>query len=339
MTEDPRRHERPAGSVRAHASQGLPDVGIAALVTELERRVRAETDWQDLARARLLGSLGAEIDLRNVTPANHYSVAKSMGYVQWIAQHPDVQADLAELQHATCVDVGCGSINPVGPLFGLLLAGAGRGIAIDVDEVTSLGCATRALYACLAAAVTGTAKPPLDASAAELLARVESFDLDKLAHGDASGIDRRRLDYVQKPLAEAGLDDGSADVFLSMAFFEHVPDPDAIIAEMARASRPGALGLHSIDGADHRMYSDASVHPLAFLREPGDDTMLFGSNRIRPLAFAELFERHGFEVRRVEPMRPIELGDDEVAAFAPQFRGLPREHLEVTGATFYVRRR
>lgn len=44
--------------------------------------------------------------------------------------------------------------------------------------------------------------------------------------------------------------------------------------------------------------------------------MYRNSNRIRPLEFAPIFEKHGFQVQQFIPMRNIALTGEQIAAFA-----------------------
>lgn len=313
---------------------------IDGLIEEILSRVgEDEAVLQPPRTARLSGILGAELDLRLKSSSNRYSVEKSMSSLHALQSHPDIGPSMDGLRDATCMDFGCGSLSPIAGVFAMLLAGARRGIAIDVEEVESVGCAVRALYATLSAALTRTSRPKIAATADQILKRVASFDWDKVAAGDVNGVDWSRLSCLQKPLVDAGLDDGSIDVLVSNSVFEHLADPDEILTEMARIVRPGGLCMHAIDGVDHRSYADSTIDPLAFLNDESTDPIVHGCNRIRPLQFTSIFERHGFEVRGIRQGPRTPIPDELVRGFAPQFRDLAREHLEVPRARFYLRRR
>lgn len=310
------------------------------LITELTARVRAGEQADSTIIARLLGVLAAEIGTRP-DPSDRYSPQASMIHLSNLLGHPDItRPALPELQGATCLDFGCGGLNPVGGLFALLLAGAGKGIAVDLDDVHSIPCAVRALYNLLCAAITHTVRPAIPGSADELLARMASFDVRLLAQGEISGIDEQRLCYLQKPLQDAGLETASIDLLVSNSVLEHIEDPDPLIAEMARIVRPGGLAVHAIDGYDHRHYHrPREISPHEFLFDPSEATLLHGCNRIRPLQFAARFEAAGFEVRRLEECNRVAIADADLERLAPAFRDLPRDHLEVARARYHLRRR
>ena len=264
-----------------------------------------------------------------------------MNLLLMLQVHPDLGPDFHALQDARCLDFGCGGLNPGGGLFAMLLAGARSGVAVDLDPVESLGCAARCLYATLGAALMRTSLPRIPGTAQEILDRVATFNWEKLAAGDIEGVDWSRLQYVQRDLADVGIEDAGIDILVSTSVFEHLADPGDVIAEMARIVRPGGLCVHAIDGFDHRSYGSSAIDALEFLREDCDDKLVWGCNRIRPLAFAPMFEEHGFEVRMVhkDDDAHIALTDTQVGELAPQFRDLPREHLQLGRARFYLRRR
>src|SRR5205823_5026464 len=119
----------------------------------------------------------------------------------------------------------------------------------------------------------------------------------------------------------------------------HVAEVDATVAEMARVTRPGGFGCHSIDGSDHDSFDDPTRHPLAFLAVESDQPMVRDCNRIRPLAFLAVFERHGFEVLNVSPHRRVPVEPALQATFVEPFRSASREEVEVVGAMVYLRKR
>ncbi len=331
--------KQPVGSVREGWS-ARDESDTEGMIRKLTQRIREEPRLAESNRTvRLLGTLGAELDLRMRNPANRYSVEKSMLPLWGLESHPDIGVDFASLRDATCLDFGCGGLNPAGGLLAMLLAGAKRGIAVDLDDVQSPPCAARSLYAVFAAALSQTSRPRIPATADQIFKRVDSFDWDKLAYGDIEGVDWSRLTYIQQTLSDAAIADASIDVLVSNSVFEHLPDPESIIAEMARVVRPGGLCVHSIDGVDHRSYRNKKLHVLEFLGDDSQDELIHGCNRIRPLSFQPMFEKHGFEVRGILSGPRVPLTTEIVQGFAPQFRELPHEHLEVSHARFYLRRR
>ncbi len=254
-----------------------------------------------------------------------------------LAHHPDFETSW--LKGKTCLEFGCGGLNPGGTMFAMLLQGAHSAYAVDLDEVESVPLACRALYTIAAAAVMGVDGADIQGDPEEILARVSSFDLEKLADGDPKGLDLERLRHIQAPIEDAGIPPGSVDVVTSNSVYEHLADPDEITAQLARLLRPGGLAVHAIDGFDHRTYANGQLHPLTFLHDETNEPLVHGCNRIRPLAFAEVFERHGLEVRGVLKGAKLPLDEVEIAALAAPYRDLPREHLEVARARFYLRKR
>lgn len=329
----------PPGSVRS-APRSRLNVPLDTLISELTRRVRAGEQADSTIVARMLGVLAAEIGARP-DASDRYSPQASMIHLSNLLGHPDVtRPALPELQGAVCLDFGSGGLNPAGGLFALLLAGAERGIAVDLDDIHSVPCAVRALYNLLCAAITHTVRPAIPGSSEQLLSRVQSFDIARLAAGDIEGIDEQRLCYLQKPLQAAGLGPGSIDLLVSNSVLEHIDDLDPVLAEMARIVRPGGLAVHAIDGYDHRHYHlPREISPHEFLFDASDDVLLHGCNRIRPMQFAARFEAFGFEVRRLEKSNLVPISDADHDRLAPAFRDLPRDHIEVARARYYLRRR
>lgn len=56
---------------------------------------------------------------------------------------------------------------------------------------------------------------------------------------------------VQRLLSTKELPSGSVDCILSNSVLEHVAEPDALFAELARLLRPGGFMLHIVDYRDH----------------------------------------------------------------------------------------
>lgn len=115
--------------------------------------------------------------------------------------------------------------------------------------------------------------------------------------------------------------DSSVDIVLSNAVLEHLYDPERALANLARFSRHGALGLHQVDFRDHRSMD----RPLEFLllgdadfaREFEERHGECG-NRIRPSELKVLFEKAGFRVVEFEPNILAE--DSYLEAFISRLR-------------------
>ncbi|MEM7204117.1 MAG: class I SAM-dependent methyltransferase [Planctomycetota bacterium] len=315
----------------------LHGISSVALARELLRRLQLQS--LDAGRQqKVLGRLAAELGVRTQRGANRFSVARSLVQARKLLRHPDFT--VPDLAGAVCVDLGCGTFNPLGGVFALILLGAARGIGIDTDPVTSVEPSVRALYDCAASFATGVVEPSaLLVPAGLLQRRLAGFDLAKLARGDVDGVDATRLEFRIADAKTTQLEDASIDVVTSKSFLEHIDDPDAVLAELARITRPGGLAFHAIDGFDHRHWGNHEVHPLEFLREPPGPPIVHGCNRLRPLEFSARFERHGFDVRGVVEGQHVEITPELRASLAEPYRDLPTEVLAAGAADFYLRRR
>ena len=80
------------------------------------------------------------------------------------------------------------------------------------------------------------------------------------------------------------------------------------------------------------------VIPLEFLTEASNETIVHGSNRTRPLQFAALFEKHGFEVIAIEPFERVDVSPELRNRFVEPYRSMTDEVLAVTIAKIVVRR-
>jgi SAM-dependent methyltransferase len=241
---------------------------------------------------------------------------------------------------ATIVELGCGSINPFGLLFLFLMIGARQGIAVDLDPIQDISRSARALAECAAMMLIDPKQLVGDyrITREQVLHNIKSFDLAKLNAGDASGIDGGQLRYCQDPMEALPLQDGEADLVISTAVLEHIKYVEATIDEMARITRKGGFGIHTIDGSDHHRYGDPACHPLELLTEAEDQLMVYGSNRIRPTEFGPLFERHGFEVIGFTTFERVEINATLRERLAAPFRSMSNEVLGVIVGKLVVRR-
>lgn len=243
------------------------------------------------------------------------------------------------LRGMTVLELGSGSVNPLGVVFMFLIAGARRGIAVDLDVPQDLPLSCRALARCGAYAV---AAPSLlfdycSLSPDAIRDNLRGIDLEKLWHGDSSGLGDR-AEYRQESADKLSLGTGSVDFCTTTSFFEHVADVDAAIAEIARVTRTGGLGSHSIDGADHRSYNDPRIGPLDFLSIDTTAFIVHECNRVRPLEFPNIFERHGFSVEHVEPHIRHEVSAQARDAMVEPWSAMSVKMLEVLSLTLYVRK-
>jgi SAM-dependent methyltransferase len=332
----------PAGTlnrpVRAGHVKALKGISSKVLTSEVLARIQ-EGEFSATEESVLLGceiqdALRAVLD----TSRNRASRRRYRDQVQMYEALPEPRPPMAG---ATILDLGCGALNPYGTSFTFLMLGARRGLAVDLDEILDVPRAVRAL-ADLAAMMLIDPKAIIGdfpVTRAELLQHIGSFDLPSLARGDPDGIDRNRLVYLRESVEALPLADGEADYVFSNAMLEHLPDPDTAIAEMARVTRPGGVGVHIVDGSDHRTYADPTHHPLEFLTEKSGRPIVHGSNRVRPAEFLPVFERHGLDVLSFRPFRRIEIPDQLRKRLAEPWRGMDTEVLAVLDGQICVRRR
>lgn len=175
-------------------------------------------------------------------------------------------------------------------------------------------------------------RPELDTAPIETLLAAESF-VPEVVDGLHLGIE---------DLAE--IDDGSFDLVVSNAVFEHVGNVPRAFTILARITRPGGVGIHQVDFRDHRDFS----RPLEYLTLPGDDfAALFAEvhgecgNRWRPDAMGLVIAESGFEVSSFEAnMQADETYLDELLPrLSSDYAGMSRESLRAISGCFVLRRR
>jgi SAM-dependent methyltransferase len=239
---------------------------------------------------------------------------------------------------ATWLDLGCGSVNPLGMVFLMFLLGAKRGIAVDLDPVQDLERAARGLARLAAAMLEDPAYIPCEfaVTRAQLAANLGDLDLARLQRGDTSGLQERFL-YRNESASRLSLESGSIDVVMSNSFLEHIEQLDEVLAEIARVTARSGFGVHSIDGIDHHHYGNRALHPLDFLRRP-QPGMVHGSNRVRPLEFPAWFERHGMKVQQMIRLHTVPVTPEVIDSFAMPWRAMSREALETTTVVLVVRK-
>ncbi|MDM7916531.1 MAG: methyltransferase domain-containing protein [Candidatus Eisenbacteria bacterium] len=129
--------------------------------------------------------------------------------------------------------------------------------------------------------------------------------------------------------------DGSVDVTFSVAVLEHV-SADAmpfVASELCRLTRPGGVGYHRVDLADH--YS-RRTEPFRMLQySPREYRWMYGrrgssSNRLRMDDIVSIYRSAGFSKVGVEDVRrfaDVERFDCWVSRFHPDFRDGDRDML------------
>lgn len=333
-------YEEPAGTLRRIATSSpsdLDSVPVLDLVTALRRRLAAGVDLGfDVDQ---LGVLSIESELAGNVLGNRFACAR-VAMLASMAE-PLVSAGKLRIEGATVVELGCGSINPLGTLLLHVLCGAAAAHGFDLDPPQDVRSAVRVL-ARLASHMLCMPKllvPWLPVDRAFVARQFEGFDPVRLWQGEPDGIDARRLRLHRRSAGDTGLPGASVDYAYSVSFLEHVPDVDVVAAELARITRPGGFGVHSIDGIDHWHYGDQKLHPLEFLREPAGPPLVHGSNRLRPAEFLPVFERHGFVVERYDVHERLVVSEEVRATFAEPFRSLSPDVLgQLTGVVTLRRR-
>jgi SAM-dependent methyltransferase len=314
------------------------NISLASLTSEMLGRIQ-EGEFSNSEHSILLGSeleeaLRPAIDVH----INRMSRQRCFDLFSNLCEWEESVRGL--LRGATVVELGCGSLNPFGLLFVILMAGAQRAIAIDLDGVQDMKRAVKVLADLAGIMLVNPASlvGEYPISRYEILQNIGSFDLTRLQNGDVTGIDASRLVYKQDSVHAMTLKDGEADIIVSTAFLEHITSVDAALSEMARVTRPGGIGVHIIDGSDHRRYGASKFRPLDFLTEDVSDELVYGSNRIRPLLFGQLFERHGFEVLSMVPFEEVDISPQLRSRLVEPFSSMPEEVLSVIGAKIVTRR-
>lgn len=318
-------------------SSRLRNASFEELVAEMLARIHDDpfsTEFNIALGCRLEDALRDALDIEGNRRSRQHQLDLFRGVYNGLGPL------LFDVEDATIVDVGCGSINPLGLLFLFLMLGARRGIAIDLDAIQDMPKAVRTLADSAGVMLTdpGAIVGDYSIKPEDVLRNIASFDLARMSSGDASGVDAARLRYQRESISALSLQDGEADFVISHWFLEHVECVDEAIAELARITRHGGLGVHRIDGTDHRRHSRPDHHPLDFLTEPGGQTLVYGCNRVRPLEFISWFERHGFEVIAAIPDERIDITPKLRHRLAEPFRSKPDEILGTLTMTLVVRR-
>ena len=320
------------------ASSGLQSLSTLALTNELLARLRSGETYGGhvLLAEQLTQVLSSTID----THQNRFSARRLHDMVTPMLRFLPVQY----LRGKTVVDLGCGSLNPFMVSFALLMLGAERAYALDLDPVQDMSVAVRAMAAAAGWLLTDPARIVEQAAIRpeDVLRNLHGFQLPKLAAGDPNGIDASRLEHRCESIYDLTLADGEADVVFSVSVFEHLDQVDRAVESLRRVTRPGGIGLHVVDFADHRIYAEhyGLTDPLEFLKsvpfEPAD--RVHWSNRIRCDEMCAIFERHGFRVEEVDLLRSKPLSDEEQAQFVEPYRSMSRKNLETVVARLFVRR-
>jgi SAM-dependent methyltransferase len=338
------RDEAPAGHMRWRPparSEAYREIPVAELAQELIFRIEegqglGANQYHASIGARLLFALERDLDVH----ANVFARQKVFDLFGLLHRLLPVKPTI---RGATFVELGPGSVNPFALLFVFLMLGAKRGIAFDHDAIQDESAACRAMAATAAAMLLDPTciVHDYEITRTEVLENIASFDLGKLRRGDPGGLDRSRLVLLRESVDRLSLPDGSADVVISNAFFEHVTRVERALAELARITRTGGIHVHHVDVSDHVRYTNKETHPLDFLRlrPEHEDGLVNGSNRLRVCQFRELFERAGFDVLDCRVPFEVPVTDEFRETFVEPFRSMRNEDLVPTNVVLLARKR
>jgi SAM-dependent methyltransferase len=330
----------------AQSSVRLASIPFAELREEMLHRLVHGHGTEDEAAVDRLYQLREVV--RRAIDVHHNRFSRQRYSDTFSSAYRALGADAPAIAGSTFVELGCGSWNPGAVGFLFLLLGARRSYVVDCDPPKNPQRAVAAL-AELAALMFVDAESIAGEHAVshrQLLEHLQGFDLARLHRGDSSGLDPKRLVHLMVPAQDLPLDDGEADFVYSGAFFEHVADVDAVIAETARVLKPGGMASHVIDATDHRRYPDPRFHALDYLKidVPGEAVhleckgMIYDMNRVRPREYAERFRRHGLEVVSYRAFQSVDVDHAMRARFVEPYRSMPLQELAEVMAHYIVRK-
>jgi SAM-dependent methyltransferase len=158
--------------------------------------------------------------------------------------------------------------------------------------------------------------------------------------------DREKIEYLYPvDVCKLPFDDESFDLVLSFAVLEHVTDPEAAVAEMARSLKPGGLSLHTIVTQDHRSFSNIGGYtPFSFRSYEAEDWdriahRRFYQNRLLPVEWNHLFEESGLAIQKYRVEKRFELNERTIATFHPDFRRFPSSELGEVNCLIVAKKR
>ncbi|MCA8942600.1 MAG: methyltransferase domain-containing protein [Planctomycetes bacterium] len=337
----------PAGSLHRHDAryESLADTPSAELARELLARVRAGevvTTSDGDVDADVFGWLALDIERLFDVHANRLSPRHIMdvfGVYDFMAT--SLTPPPIEGKHV--LELGCGSVNPIGRILLYVLLGAERGIAVDLDQPQSIESASRILANYIAWMLMDPylllgGRRDRVVTREDISRNIARANIDPGALWAGSPAIGDRLEFRRESASELSVGDGEIDICCSNSFFEHVPDVEACIAEQARVIKPGGYAIHNIDGTDHGWY-ESSGNQLDWLAHEPDAPMVNSCNRMRPLEYLPLFEQYGFEVLDTHTWREEQVDEAARERLVGRFRTLSLDALRHVGTVVYLRRR
>jgi SAM-dependent methyltransferase len=315
----------------------LESLSLVDLTTELVARLNAGEAYKRDTDLVVAGQLQDLLDTRLDVHLNRFAPSRFRDILVPILD----RLPQSELQGATVVDLGSGSLNPLVFGFLLLMLGAERAYSVDLEPAQDHERAVRALATATGwllvdpARITGRHR----VAAATVLENLRGFDLAKLAGGKRDGLCAERLVYRLESIYGLSLADGEADLVTSVSLLEHIDRIDDALESLRRVTRPGGAGHHVVDFIDHRVYADEVTSPLDFLKIEARAPLVHGCNRIRCGQLCSMFARHGFVVEHVDVPQRATLDEDERRLFVEPYRSMSDDDLTPLCARIFVRRR
>lgn len=340
MSSTPPKDQEHRGGLNRLAlerQEGLAGADMRQLMVELLRRLREDrseiqgTELLSLGDA-LSDELGERVNVHNnrFSRVRHFDL---FGMFQRDLDHPRPPT-----AGANYLDLGCGALNPYG--FGAMMCMLGASVctSIDLEDIEDEARAARGVARLVDAVLMDPPQVIRDhpITRDQIVRNLHGMDMKALRSGDASGLGGR-IRYFKRSAYETGLPDASIDVITSNSFLEHVDDADRLLDEMRRVTKPGGFSIHAVDGTDHHSYAYQGVGPHDFLCDPTPG-MLHGSNRIRPMEFQGLFERHGFRVQQFVVRHRHPVPEQVRARLVAPWSQMSLDMLESTQVTLVARR-
>jgi hypothetical protein len=226
---------------------------------------------------------------------------------------------------ALALELGTGWY-PIVPV-GLVLAGAGSVLTIDVSPLLDLERTVRVLELYASQLRSGRLETLLGPIAPDRAEAVLAAAGERTGRDAAELLGRVGVRALVGDARASGLAAGSVELFVSNNTFEHVP-PDVLrqlMAEFARLAAEGAVMDHFVDMSDHYAHFDRSITEFNYLRYPDRLWRLFNNrlqhqNRLRIVDYRRMIEQAGFALVAEEAERGA---PEELAAvkLARPFRG------------------
>ncbi|MGQ9369474.1 class I SAM-dependent methyltransferase [Azospirillum sp. ST 5-10] len=237
------------------------------------------------------------------------------------------QRHLPSLQGAHVVEIGPGRSLGAGLAFRFLGADRYTGIEMHVGEDFNSWSTLNAI------------ETLVRFKYGEFLDNFQNRRLGMVPPGDlADGVtlDPAHMTVLQpESLSRLPLPDASADLVYSNFTFEHIQDPAAMAAEIARVLKPGGLTAHFIDIEDHSDFSQPFNY-LVHSKEawdarygPGRTPLHYYENRQRASDFKRDFSAHGLEVVEFRPLRSATIPPELHERIDSHFKAYDRDDLQI----------